>query len=136
MIKTGNNIAGRKEIQRLKEYMPEDYNDIALEKSSVVISLAVMIILNVVEIGYFIYSNYFFNDIVVTLGSAILIGYTLYSMVKFLPKVKKFIRKPIEYLKEMSQGFEYVLNFMMVPLEAAFCIYIMFKIFINYILVG
>lgn len=136
MIKTSNNFTNRKEIQRLKEYMSKGNNDISLEKSSVVLSLIVIVILNLIEIGYFLYSNYFFNDIVVTLGSAILIGYTLYSMVKFLPKVKKFTRKPLEYLKDMSRGFESVLNFIMVPLEIVFCIYIMFKIFINYILVG
>ncbi len=136
MIKTSNDYVIRKEIQRLEKYMSQGYDDITLEKSSVILSLAVVIILNIVEIGYFLYSNYFFNDMAVTLGSAILIGYTLYSMVKFLPKVRKFIRKPLAYLKEISQGFESVLNFIMVPLEMVFCIYIMFKIFINYILVG
>jgi hypothetical protein len=136
MIRISSNYAVRKEMQKLEDYMAVGSKDINPERKSVVLSLTIVTVLNITEIGYFIYSNYFFNDMAVTLGSAILIGYTLYSMVKFLPKAKKVIKKPLEYLKEMSQGFESVLNFIMVPLEIVFCIYIMFKIFIKYILVG
>jgi len=136
MIRISSNYAVRKEMQKLEDYMAVGSKDINPEGKSVVLSLTIVTVLNITEIGYFIYSNYFFNDMAVTLGSAILIGYTLYSMVKFLPKAKKIIKKPLEYLKEMSQGFESVLNFIMVPLEIVFCIYIMFKIFIKYILVG
>ncbi len=136
MIRISSNYAVHKEIQKLEDYVAGDNGDNNHGRMSVVLSLTVVTILNFIEIGYFIYSNYFLNDMIVTLGSAILIGYTLYSMVKFLPKAKKIIKKPLEYLKEMSQGFESVLNFIMVPLEIGFCIYVMFKIFIKYILVG
>ncbi len=135
MIRASDNIT-QKEMQKLQDYISKEQGDITSSNLSLVLSLAVVIILNLVEIGYFIYSNYFFNDFAITLGSAILIGYTLYSMIQFLPKVRKFMSKPLMYLRERSQGFEAVLNFIMVPLEIVFCVYIMIKIFINFILTG
>lgn len=116
--------------------MPEEQKDKSAGTIALVLSLVVIVLFNLVEIGYFLYSNYFFNDFLITLGSAILIGYTLYSMIQFLPKVKKFVSKPLLYLKERSRGFEAVLNLIMVSLEIGFCIYIVFKIFINFILTG
>jgi len=136
MIKTSSSYIAQKEFQKLEDYVSERQGDIAPNSLSIILSLSVIIILNLVEIGYFVYSNYFFNDLVITLGSAILIGYTVYSMIQFLPGIKKFISKPLMYLKEKSQGFEAVLNFIMVSLEIIFCLYIMFKIFINFILIG
>jgi len=136
MIKTSSSYIAQKEFQKLEDYVSERQGDIAPNSLSIILSLSVIIILNLVEIGYFVYSNYFFNDLVITLGSAILIGYTVYSMIQFLPRIKEFISKPLMYLKEKSQGFEAVLNFIMVSLEIIFCLYIMFKIFINFILIG
>ena len=97
---------------------------------SLVLSLAVIIALNLIEIGYFVYSNYIFDHLIVTIGSAILVGSTLYSMIKFLPKIKNFISKPFSYLMERTQDFENILNYIMIPLEIVFCSYILVKVFI------
>ncbi len=92
--------------------------------------LAIIMALNLIEIGYFVYSNYVFNNLIVTIGSAILVGYTLHSMIKFLPEIRDFISKPLGYLVKRTQGYENVLNYIMIPLEIIFCSYIIVKVFI------
>jgi len=136
MIKTNGSHTVQKKIQELENYTPEVEKDISSKSYSLVLTLAIIVVLNLIEIGYFVYSNYFFNDFIITLGSAILIGYTLYSMIKFLPKIKKFVSKPFRYLREINQGFDNTINFIMVSLEIVFCAYITIKIFIKFILLG
>ena len=136
MIKTNGGHTIQKKIQELKNHVPEAEKDISPKSYSLVLALVIIVILNLIEIGYFVYSNYFFNDFITTLGSAILVGYTLYSMIKFLPRIKKFVSKPLRYLRELNHGFDNTLNFIMVALEIVFCAYIMIKIFIEYILLG
>ncbi len=135
MIRAGNDPGGTKDIKKL-DYITEVEKNISFKSFSLILSLAVIIIINLLEIGYFIYSNYFFNDLIVTTGSAILVGYTLYSVVKFLPEFRNFISKPFSYLMGRNQGFESVLNYIMVPLEIVFCSYIIVKIFIKFIILG
>lgn len=136
MIKTSGGYTVQKKIQDLGNHMTEAEKEKSARSFPMVSALAIIIILNLIEIGYFIYSNYFFNDFVITLGSAILVGYTLYSMIKFLPGIKKIISKPLNYFKGINHGFDNALNFIMVALEIVFCAYIMIKIFIEYILLG
>ena len=135
MIRTGNDPGGTKGIKKL-DHIPEIEKNISFKSFSLILSLTIIIIINLIEIGYFIYSNYFFNDLIVTIGSAILVGYTLYSVVKFLPRIRNFISKPFSYLMGRNQGFESVLNYIMVPLEIVFCSYIIVKIFIKFIILG
>jgi hypothetical protein len=92
-------------------------------------SLGLIILLNLVEIGYFVFCVLAFNDYIVVTGSAILVGYLLYSMIRFLPKVRKFIKKPVRLLMERAEGYESVLNIFMAGLEILFCSYILFRIF-------
>jgi len=136
MIKTNSGYIVQKKIQDLGNHVPEAEKDRSARSFSLVSALALIVFLNLIEIGYFIYSNYLFNDFIITLGSAILIGYTLYSMIKFLPGIKKFVSKPLKYFKEINHSFDNTLNFIMVALEIVFCAYIMIKIFIEYILLG
>lgn len=136
IIRTGKNHVIREEVQKLESHVPGESESGAAASFSLVASLAIAVILNLVEIGYFVYCSYFFNDAVITVGSSILVGYTLYSMIQFLPEIKKVIQKPLAYLKEKSRGFETVLNLVMVSLEILFCLYVMLKIFINFILTG
>ncbi len=136
IIKTGKNYVIREEIQKLESHIPDESESGSAVSFSLVFSLVIAVILNLVEIGYFVYCSYFFNDTVITVGSSILIGYTLYSMIQFLPVIKKVIQKPLTYLKEKSRGFEAVLSLVMVSLEILFCLYVMLKIFINFILTG
>ncbi|MFA5015429.1 MAG: hypothetical protein WC549_07815 [Actinomycetota bacterium] len=126
----------QKKIRELDSHMPKAEKEISHGSFPLVSALAIIVVLNLIEIGYFIYSNYFFNDFVITLGSAVLIGYTIYSMIKFLPKIKKFVSKPLKYFKEINHGFDNALNFIMVALEIVFCAYIMIKIFIEHVLLG
>jgi len=136
MIRTSNNYIVQREIQKLEEYMSEGQEDKTPSTISLVISFSTIVVMNLIEITYFLYSNYLFDDLIITIGSAILIGYTLYSMIQFLPQIKKFVSKPLLYLKEKNQGFEVVLSFVMISLEIIFCLYVTFKIFTNFILVG
>ena len=69
---------------------------------------------------------------VVITGSAILVGYSLYSMVRFLPKVKRFIKRPIKLLMERTEGYENILNIFMASAEVLFCSYILFRIFFTF----
>jgi len=136
MIKTNGNHTVKSNIQELESHVSEIEKDISSKSYPLILTLIIIVVLNLIEIGYFIYSNYFFNEFIITIGSAILIGYTLYSMIKFLPRIKKFMSKPFNYLKELNQGFDITLNFIMVSLEIIFCAYIMIKIFIKFILLG
>jgi hypothetical protein len=136
MVRTSNNYIVQREIQKLEDYMSEGQGDKTPDTISLVMSFSIILILNLIEIAYFLYSNFLFNDLVITIGSAILIGYTLYSMIQFLPKIKKFLKKPLLYLREKNQGFEVVLSFVMISLEIMFCLYVTFKIFTNFILAG
>jgi exosortase/archaeosortase len=88
--------------------------------------------LNLIEIGYFIFCVYYFDDYIITAGSSILVGYSLYSIFKFVPRIKEFIKKPFNILMEKTELYEKLINIVMISLEILFCIYILFKIiFIN-----
>lgn len=136
MIKTSSGHIVQKKIQYPGNHVPLPEKDKSSRSISLVPALVLIVVLNLIEVGYFIYSNYLFNNFIITLGSAILIGYTLYSMIKFLPGIKKFVSKPLKYFKEINHSFDNALNFTMVALEIVFCAYIMIKIFIEYILLG
>ena len=136
MIRTNSGHVIQKKIQDPPNHVPEAEKNKSSRSISLVPALVLIVILNLIEVGYFIYSNYLFNDFIITLGSAILIGYTLYSMIRFLPGIKRFVSKPLKYFKEMNHSFDNALNFVMVALEIVFCAYIMIKIFIEYILLG
>mgnify|MGYP001034431146 CR=1 FL=1 len=132
IIKAGNDQSIMKKSLELEEYMNESKSDFSFKSFSTILSLGVIAFLSLIEIGYFIYCVYFFNDLIVVIGSSILAGYTIYSFIKFLPNIKKFFKKPLEYLKEKTQGFESVLNLMMTSLEILFCAYILVKVIIKY----
>jgi len=126
----GNTII--EETERLEESIPEEERNLSLKSGPGILSLIIIIILNFIEIGYFIACVYFFNNIIVIIGASILTGYTLYSLLKFLPGIKKFYKKPSEYLKERSSGPENIINFVATAMEIIFCIYIIFRVFIYY----
>ncbi len=74
---------------------------------------------------------YFFDDYIIIIGSSILVGYTIYSLLKFFPNIKRFYKKPGDYLKEKTSGFENFLSIIMTSLEIIFCMYILIKVVIN-----
>ena len=127
---SGNTII--EDTKRLEENIPENERELSLISGPGILSLAIIIILNLIEIGYFIACVYFFNNIAVIISASILAGYTFYSLLKFLPGIKKFYKKPSEYLKERSRGPENIINFIATAMEIIFCTYIIIRVLINY----
>ncbi|MCJ7472433.1 MAG: hypothetical protein MUP02_06480 [Actinobacteria bacterium] len=121
----------------IQDEIPEIEEDIfgsdegaGIKSFSVTFSIAIIIFLNLIEISYFVYCVYYFNDPVVTIGSSVLVGYTFYTFIKFLPGIKKFIKKPFNYLMERSEAYESIINYIMVSFEIIFCFYILVRIVI------
>jgi len=112
------------------EKMPVSDGRTAAGIFPVIISLGVIVFLSFIEIGYFVYCVYLFNDYFVITGSAVLVGYSIYSLLIFIPKLKKLIKNPLNFLMERTEGYESTLNIIMVSLEVLFCTYILFKIFL------
>jgi hypothetical protein len=114
---------------KLEESMPDLGTGGQPAGGPVMMSLGVIIVLNLAEIGYFVYCVYLFNDNIVVLGSSILVGYSIYSMARFLPKIKRFMKQPVKLLMERTEGYENVLNIIMASVEIIFCLYILYRIF-------
>lgn len=127
---SGNTII--EDTERLEKSIPEDERELSLKSGPGILSLIIIIILNLIEIGYFIACVYFFNNIAVIISASILTGYTFYSLLKFLPGIKKFYKKPSEYLKERSSGPENIINFIATAMEIIFCTYIIIRVLIDY----
>jgi hypothetical protein len=122
-----------KDVSEIEEKMQiTDGKDSPVGIMPVLMSIGVVFFLNLIEIGYFIFCVYYFDDQVVVIGSSILVGYSLYSIIKFVPRIKEFIRKPFSILMEKAEKHERLMNIVMVLLEIIFCTYILFKIiFVN-----
>ena len=132
LIKSNSDNTIIEDTERLEESIPEDERGLSLKSGPGVLSLIIIIILNLIEIGYFIACVYLFNNVVVIIGASILTGYTFYSLLKFLPGIKKFYKKPSEYLKERSSGPENIINFIAAAMEIIFCAYIIIRILFEY----
>ena len=132
IIKTNSNHSIIEETEKLESVLLEEERNISLTSGPGLASLVIIILLNLIEIGYFTASVYFFGGLIITVGSSILIGYTLYSLVKFIPNIKKYYSKPSEYLKEKTTGFENILSFIMTSFEIIFCLFVLVKVIIQY----
>jgi uncharacterized membrane-anchored protein len=114
------------DAQKLEESTrEEDKKEFSLKSGPAVFSLLVIIALNLLELGYFLACVYLFNNLVVLISSSILAGYTVYSLIRFIPNMKRYQSKPSEYLKERTTGLDNILNYVMTSLEIVFCIYIL-----------
>ena len=116
---------------KLEEYLPESKREFSFKSFSGIFSLVIIAVLNLIEIGYFIGCVYFFDDYIIIIGSSVLVGYTIYSLLKFFPNIKRFYKKPVDYLKEKISGFENFLSIIMASLEIIFCMYILMKVVIS-----
>jgi hypothetical protein len=132
LIKSNSGSTIIEDTERLEESIPEEERNLSLRSGPGILSLIIIIILNLIEIGYFVACVYFFNNIIVIIGASILAGYAIYSLLKFLPGIKKFYKKPSEYLKERSSGPENVINFIATAMEIIFCTYIIILVLIGY----
>ena len=128
MIRTNKDTGILDDTPKLEEDILRSDDSGKIRSFSVTFSIVIIIFLNLIEISYFVYCVYFFSDLIVTIGSSILVGYTLYTIFKFLPGLKRFIKKPFNYLMERSEGYEGIINYTMVSLEIFFCFYILVKI--------
>ncbi len=128
MIRTSKDMEISEEIPKFEEAIFGSEEGVGARSFSVIFSIAVIIFLNLIEISYFVYCVYYFSDQLVTIGSSILVGYTLYTFFKFLPGLKKFIKKPFNYLMERSEAYESIINYIMVSFEIFFCFYILVRI--------
>jgi hypothetical protein len=111
----------------LEQSIPDEEKDIRLRSGPGILSLFVIILLNLIEVGYFAACVYIFNNLLVIISGSILAGYTFYSLFKFLPNVKRFYKKPSEYLKEKTEGVEDIVSIVMTSLEILFCVYIFIR---------
>ena len=129
MIRARGSRVAVEDAAKLEESMPDPEEGSQPVMGPVIMSLGVIILLNLVEIGYFVYCVYLFNDYIVIIGSAVLVGYSLYSMIRFLPQIKSFVKKPVKLLRERTEGYENMLNIFMASAEVLFCVYILYRIF-------
>lgn len=118
--------------KELQKYIASPGEEYPLKSFSAIFSIGVIALLNLVELGYFFYCVYLFNDSIIVICSSILVGYILYSIIKFIPNIKTFYKKPLEYLKEKTRGFENILSVAMACLELLFCAYVLIKIIVKY----
>ncbi len=132
IIAAGNNKSMIEDAKKVEKLMPNSKKIFSLKSAPVILSLGLILVLNLIEIGYFIFCVYIFNDSVITIGGAILVGYAIYTLIKFFPKIKKFFVKPIDYLVEKTEGMDRLLSLIMSSLEIAFCAYVFFKTIIKY----
>ncbi|MGM0365776.1 MAG: hypothetical protein ACQEP5_04510 [Actinomycetota bacterium] len=136
IIAAGHNKTIIEDAEKLETALPRQEKNFSYSSGPVLFSLGLIIFLNLVQIGYFVICAYMFNNMFVTIGSSVLVGYTIYSIIQFLPRVKDFFKKPIEYLKSKTQGFEKGINLVMTSVEIVFCSYILVKILIKYRIFG
>jgi len=92
----------------------------------------IIVVLSFIEIGYFVFTVFILRDYALIAGASILIGYNLYALIKFFPKLRLFFKNPAEYFKEKTDSFDNILSYIMAVLEIIFCIYVILKIFIRY----
>ena len=118
--------------QELQKYIARSGEEYQLKSYSAIFSIGVIALLNLMELGYFFYCVYLFDDLVIIIGSSMLGGYTIYSIIKFIPNIKIFYKKPLEYLKEKTRGFENMLSIAMACLELLFCSYVLIKVIAKY----
>ena len=132
IIRSNTNPSIIEETEKLEENIPEEEKNISLASGPGLLSLILIIIMNLVEIGYFAACVYFFGGMIITVGSSIIVGYTIYSLIKFVPNMKKFYNRPSEYLKEKTSVLENILSFVMTSLEIIFCIYIIVRVLMEF----
>ena len=126
-----NNSSILNQAEQVEQRMPKDRN-MSSKSLPVLFSLGIVLFFNLVEIGYFVFSVYIFNDFFISLGGSIMVGYSIYTIIKFVPQIKVFLQKPAQYLKQKTMGLERILNLVMSSIEIVLCSYILIKLLIKY----
>lgn len=136
VIAASNNKSVIRDAEKLENTISSGDRNFSFKSGPILFSLGLIIALNFVQLGYFVVCAYIFNDFLITLGSAVFAGYTIYSLIKFIPRIKGFFKKPVSYLKEKTQGFEKGMSLVMTSLQIVFCAYIVVKILSKYKIFG
>lgn len=129
--------SGNKEIAADNPKMMEEIkNEVGEEGRKIpsvfALPIIIIIILSLIELGYYFFAVYILNDNLIVAGASVLAGFNIYSLIKFFPKIKMFINKPLDYLKEKSEPFENITNVVMAVLEILFCLYVIIKIILKF----
>jgi len=132
IIRTKNNKMLIENAAKIEENIPEADREFSFKSPSGLFSLGLLIFMNILEIGYFIACVYVFNELAITIGAAILVGYSLFSMFKFIPDIKRFYKKPSDFVKDKTKGLDNILHIFMTGLEILFCFYIIIKVILYY----
>jgi hypothetical protein len=131
IVKTNNEEAIIENVKKI-----EDISSLENKAEGVPFSLLfpvlLIVVLSLIEIGYFVLAVYVLKDYALIIGSSILTGYNLYALIKFFPKLRILLKSPVEYFKEKTDTFDNVLNLGMAVIEIIFCIYVIIKIFLKY----
>ncbi len=128
IFKLGNKelaAANSKMTEEIKSEIPEEGTGIPVV---FLLPILVIILLTLVELGYYFFAVYLLNDRLIIAGAAVLAGFNIYSFIKFLPRIRLIIRRPLEYLKEKTDPFENITNIIIAVLEILFCLYVIIKI--------
>jgi len=132
IIKTKNNKMLLENAAKIEESIPESDKEFSFNSTSGIFSLGLLILMNLLEIGYFIACVYIFNELIITIGSSILVGYAIFSMFRFIPDIKRFYKKPLDFVRDKTKGIENIINIFMTSLEILFCFYIIIKVILYY----
>jgi hypothetical protein len=122
-------LENTKGIDDIKDIIGDNSQKISI---SFLLPTIVILVLSLIEIGYFVFSVFLLKDTIILVGASILTGFSLYELIKFFPKVKLFLKNPIEALKEKTDYFDRTTSFIMTIFEILFCLYVIVKIFLKY----
>ena len=113
-------------IKKMKDFTPVENNESSLLSGPAIISIGLIFLLNLIEIIYFIYCVHYFGGMIITLGASMLVGYTLYSIIRFIPDLRKMISKPGDFLEKTRDRLDNAVNIFFTSVEIIFCIYVLY----------
>lgn len=130
IINTNNEEAILENVKKMEGISSPDNKSEGIPMN-LLLPVLLILVLSLIEIGYFVLAVYLLKDFILIIGSSVLTGYNLYALGKFFPKLKILLKSPVEYFKERSDTFDNILNFMMAVIEIIFCIYVIIKIILR-----
>ena len=130
IIKTNSEEAIIENVKKIENISSAKNNSEGVS-FNLLLPVLLILVISLIEIGYFVVAVYIFRDAALIIGSSVLTGYNLYALIKFFPKLKLLLKSPIEYFKEKSDTFDNILNFAMAVIEIMFCMYVVIKIILR-----
>ncbi|MHB1348231.1 MAG: hypothetical protein ACYCXK_12155 [Candidatus Humimicrobiaceae bacterium] len=130
IIKTNSEEAIIENVKKIENISSAENNSEGVS-FNLLLPVLLILVISLIEIGYFVLAVYILRDVALIIGSSVLTGYNLYAMIKFFPKLKLLLKSPIEYFKEKSDTFDNILNFVMAVIEIMFCMYVVIKIILK-----